>query len=299
MKSDTNEERPVRCEADKPLCTEHAWAVRATINELEAHCYVASAKFVEVRMHDLCAPCSDGYVPPDDDSTFSRHKMFLRSFPLALRLMLAQQHTAPPAFLQRLAGDENEHVRAHVAEHGSTPALALRHLADDAEWEVRRAVAGNPGTPAETLGYLARNAQQRRCQCRPHAYEIATLVCVARNYRTPSAVLGDLANDEARDVRVAVAGNTLVPPAALEKLADDAEWAVRYCVAQNTRTPTATLEKLAGDEDLDVRYAVAEHPFTPQATVWRLCNDASRYVCSSAKRRCKRIDERLHDRRHF
>ena len=126
--------RPARCQADWLLCTEHAWAVRAMISEIEAHCYVASAKFIEVRMHDLCAPCSDGYVPPDDDSAFSRHKLFLQSFPLVLRLMLAQQHGAPPALLQRLAGDENERVRAHVAGHGSTPALALRHLADDAEW---------------------------------------------------------------------------------------------------------------------------------------------------------------------
>jgi hypothetical protein len=76
---------------------------------------------------------------------------------------------------------------------------------------------------------------------------------VAENPRTPSTVLGVLANDSNHDIRVAVAGNPACHESVLRELVGDNDIVVRHGIAQNISTPKRFLEILAEDENGWVR----------------------------------------------
>lgn len=127
-----------------------------------------------------------------------------------------------PKELAQLANDEDEDVRAGVAENSNTPAGVLAQLANDEDAFVKRHVGSNPSTPAE--------------------------------------VLAQLANDADKYVRRCVAGNPSTSVAVIAQLANEKDTYVRYNAARNSNTPPDILAQLASDEDKEVRRAAKDNP---------------------------------------
>jgi len=157
--------------------------------------------------------------------------------------------------------DEDEE---DLAQNPDTPASVLEKLADNEDEHVRNRVAGNPNTPASVLEKLAGDETVRWI--------------VAENSSTPASVLEKLSEDEDEDVRREIAGNSSTPASVLEKLSEDEEDSVRCQIAGNSSTPVSLLEKLSEDEDEDVRRRVAENSSTPATVLEKLAADEDKYV---------------------
>jgi hypothetical protein len=162
-----------------------------------------------------------------------------------VRMIAAEDTSAPPEALIKLADDRNEYVRVEVAKNTSTPSEALIKLSGELVFGVRHGVAGNTSSPPEALIKLAADNEDN------------VRISVARNLSAPPEALIKLAGDEDIYVRRNVARNTSSPPEALDKLlVDDKD--TRLMVAMNPSTPADILNKLAGDESDYIRRVATE-----------------------------------------
>ncbi|WP_150129277.1 hypothetical protein [Microcella alkaliphila] len=140
-------------------------------------------------------------------------------------------------------------ARSRLGPEGAWPIIYTpeqRKLIDqldrsDNRWHqgVRQAVASHPPVSAEVLLRLSQQPD--------------TVVFVARNPRTPSVVLSQLARHNDPLVRGALAAHSQTPETDLASLALDDSEGVRGIVAANLRTPTHSLEILASDFSPRVR----------------------------------------------
>jgi len=176
--------------------------------------------------------------------------------------------------LVMLATDNDEQVRAVVAEHRKKLVELLVTLGRDESKYVRRLVAQNLLTPVELLIALAQDSSVR---VRSDA---------ARNTRMPVEVLVTLADDEEWRVREAVAQNPLTPVEVLVTLADDDWWFVLAAVAENERTPSDELVALAQDEESPwwLAASLARNPQTPVEVLIALAQDKEAQVREAVAR---------------
>lgn len=181
------------------------------------------------------------------------------------RRSVAQERSCPPALLVALAKDPFEYVRSAVAENRNTPIDALERLALDDEVEVRTATAANSRTPPSILADMA-EAEEERIQrkgiggWKPRRELEQVHAALARNRRTPSAVLERLAAGSDLEVLVALAKRASVPrelrTLALTRLAlggegQEGEKAIRFA-ASHADTPIPVLEGLLTSPDREI-----------------------------------------------
>ena len=158
-----------------------------------------------------------------------------------VRAAVAANPSARACLLERLAGDSHRTVRAAVASNRATPAGMLVGLAGDSVAAVRREAARNEATPSGVLRALcedsdvlaaaaaAANPATERSAMRAVAERIAVAgewparEIAAGLAETPGVLLGLLADDSVREVRVAVAANPRAPVRALRALSQRAE----------------------------------------------------------------------------
>jgi hypothetical protein len=195
---------------------------------------------------------------------------------------LAEDPRAPAELLALLAEDPAEWVRASVQANPNAPHALRMELATRAR----------PATHVETLAALARD---RAPSVRVGAVDIEALAeedlthlatdpddsvrrALARDPRTPPALLRILAKDHEESVQRAVVERTSVPPVALQTLGANPNSSIRWNVAGHAMAPATILEALARDPEVQVREAVAGNPATPPAILERLSTDPQERV---------------------
>jgi hypothetical protein len=230
-----------------------------------------------------------------------------------VRFAVARNPRTPVVALERLACDPARVVRQGVARNPAASALLAR-LADDASPQVRAAVArrtdhvyrpdrpshdehkgvarsvtpaARPSEPSRfAQGDNAAQSPEQRAAASTALDELRALAedanpkvraAVARNPRTPPALLDWLADDESPIVHRGVAEHPDAPTALLERFAADPTWAnyrVRRVVAQHAHVTPRALELMAGDLSVAVRRLVLAHPLTPPQARARILTSA-------------------------
>jgi Leucine rich repeat variant len=111
--------------------------------------------------------------------------------------------------------------------------------------------------------------------------DVALLKKEAKNKRTNSSRLEELARHADPSVQLAVAGNPNATSATLEHLGRSVKLNLLKAVAKNPSTPTLVLERLARHQHATVRAAVAESPVMTEAIAVQLLGDAEENVRSA------------------
>lgn len=96
---------------------------------------------------------------------------------------------------------------------------------------------------------------------------------LARDEKTPNAILSLLAQSPSHDVCAAVAANKSAEPTALRKLATDRQAHVRLAVARNPSADISILHQLADDPDKEVRAEIAYNESADSSILRRFVGD--------------------------
>ena len=208
-----------------------------------------------------------------------------------VRTAVAENPSAPPNMLQKLAGDDDKDVRKAVAGNASSWIQTLEQLAEHKyfyDYDVREAVASNPSTPSQVLEHLASDEHPRVRRA------------IAVNPKTPPEALEPLVRDKHHEVREAAVTNPSTSKEVLkllhkagadkklrhvgcaaESLTEAEREQLLACgpygrrlLAAHAGTPPATLKRLASDADKAVRETVAKHPATPLEALQALATDS-------------------------
>jgi len=136
--------------------------------------------------------------------------------------------------------------------------------------DLRKRRAGSPGVTMEQLTQLADDSDWRVRQA------------VARNRKTPAALLEKLARDRDPQVRIGVATNLATTETVFMILAVDPDEQVRSVTARFEYVPVAVLAKMASDKSADIRLEVARNLNTSRDTLRLLSHDPQPEVAQSA-----------------
>ena len=210
---------------------------------------------------------------------------------------VAQNRSAAPATLARLAAIEDEDVKENLANNVHCPKAVLRRFVmdpnprvaaaalanpdcpaellgtdtgDDSDWERSAGLAANPNTSAglreETLVGLSRSDQ--------HEARLAA----AAHPLSPVQVHATCRSDPQPEVRAAAATNPNCPPEVVAALSTDPDPRVRCAVAGRRSNTPQQLAVFAADRHSTVRAAVAAHPRCPPRLRRRLSSDRAKRV---------------------
>lgn len=224
-------------------------------------------------------------------------------------IVLIRREQVPERWLWRGSGHYSYRVRKAAAENPSAPPDLLQKLAQDSDDDVRRAVGGNLSSGMQILKRLAEDT-----------YYPNVRAAVAGNPSTLPQVLEHLAGDEHASVRKAVATNPAASTEALEQLIGDAYRTVRQVAAEHPSVPEEVfqlLRRAGADEKLRTvgcmpeplteeerdrlfawgrygRHLLATHPDTPPAMLKRLASDADKAVRKAVAKHPEAPLEALH-----
>ncbi len=213
-----------------------------------------------------------------------------------VRCAVAINPATPVPVLEKLALDQNPHVRQKVTANGSTPVELLDKLSKDHDSKVRRSIVWNPLAPLFVLWRLAEDPDEwvrlALADYRSTPVEILDKLStdqhkevrrsLARNPSAPLSALRHLAKDLEEIVRINVGRNPSTPVEFLDSLSQDQSRWIRIAVSENPSAPVAILERLVTDLDHGVRYAVVENPSTPVAVLEKLAMDTAEWVSRNA-----------------
>ena len=173
-----------------------------------------------------------------------------------VRKVLARRSDLTDAVAELLIGDKSDEVRTQLAARPDLSESAAAALARDKSTDVRRIVAKYSRKPS-ILSILARDPEIiiRRLVLDPDEdmlddYDMEYPEC-------PPAILGLMADDESKEIRIAVAENDGCTAETYEKLAADRDIEVRLKLAENSQCPESVLVRLAHDPDKRVRERMA------------------------------------------
>ena len=218
---------------------------------------------------------------------------------------LAKNPQSSPKILKQLARLPDDIIRYYVAKNPSTSVETLLALSEDSDRQVRETALKNSNLSPNKHNEIIlgeykleialeqqeqiEQANQILVQRTDSPYALARVletgdrnakISAARNRKTPTQVLEQLARDQDITVRKIVAENPNLPLNSFLELAQDTSIKVRLTLAYKSSrskitTPVQLLEQLAQDESEQVRATVAEHPDTPVEILVRLANDSS------------------------
>lgn len=191
--------------------------------------------------------------------------------------------------------DESEHNRWAIAQESNVRPETLREIANKlsnmSPWGAWLAVIGNPNTPADVLETLAKRSKgdsqvfmaiadspNVTPEILKWMYDqgptSGPLACIARNPKTPVAILRELSRTTDYHILANCAANPNTPNR--EKLQlnlhCNADYMARRALATYSADPEL-LNALAADHNYQVRDAVAHNLNTSVETLWRLSDD--------------------------
>jgi hypothetical protein len=166
--------------------------------------------------------------------------------------LIARHSNAPFAALEtELRLWEWGELAAAVAENPNAPAVILENLVEYyTDTTVRRNIALNPATPRRILKLLAEEYDEVRYNPSLARELDAAIESASRDDIDIEEVL-ELSQSPFPEIRTTIAKNSKTPTTILEQLAQDKNWYVRAAIAVNPNTPVFVLAKLAGDRDPD------------------------------------------------
>jgi hypothetical protein len=176
---------------------------------------------------------------------------------------LLRSPRATPELSEQLAEHPIDFVRISVARASITPLEVLERLARNASVYVISAVAQNPKFPLASLHALLLHPSE------------AVTVAVLSSGRIDHVWLPLLAESVHPTVRAQVATRTQ-DPALLGSMARDPERIVRLSVVRNPHTPRPVLGWMRRDQDENIRTALVDHPSTTRFTLLTLLRDPTR-----------------------
>lgn len=202
-------------------------------------------------------------------------ELFMDARSPEVRAAVAQSEHANPEWLEQLARDDADQVRAAAAGNANTPAQSLVILAADPHEDVVDAVVkliGRNVLPAPTLEVLAA-AENPRARA-----------AVAINRSVPDTSLKALVSDPDQSVRRAAAASGFHFGAALTMAIGGDQMAREFGVgrekvatlvdlAKDANTTPEALHSLAQSPFTEVRTAVAAHPAVSSAILANLTRD--------------------------
>ena len=170
--------------------------------------------------------------------------------------------TKSVTLLAGLAVDTDVQVRRYVASNEHAPLDLLRALANDPKKKVRYGAGENTTVAVALPEVLAQLATDRKAFVRRS---------VARNHRTPPALLDRLANDADPDTRDWAASNPNTGAGTLTRLGQlPLTGRLRSSVLSNLNTPIEVLLAWQKTDADNVAPALASNPATPVAVLWQL-----------------------------
>ena len=177
-------------------------------------------------------------------STVHKHlrERRVRSQHCAAALNVEQRATAMLAGFSR---DADDRTRATVADNPSASPRMLGRLAGDCSLSVRCAAASNPQTPVKMLARLA------------HASDRGIRIGVAENTSASLSMLARLRRDRDDNVRWNALTNPSCPAAEVEQAAAGNGYMEQAAAARHPNCPTGAVERLAAHADLHLRTAAA------------------------------------------
>ena len=210
----------------------------------------------------------------------------------SVKYRVVEHRNTPVRVIEKLANENYIPAIRAIAKKSQTPAHILERLATHPDYTTRYNVAHNSQTPATALEKLARYSESEANAPSRTKDGLKTMMAgadnneirrtLARNTRTPIAVLEMLANREfygeektgerrdhffpprqVEDVLESLVYNPNLTPSILAKLARDPSAKIRSLLVRHPNMTPELWQQLAEDEDREVRGAIASSTTTP------------------------------------
>jgi nucleoid DNA-binding protein len=195
---------------------------------------------------------------------------------IKVRNVLVRRRDLTGAAAELLSRDKSDEVRTELAKRSALTEAAASILAHDTSSDVRSWLAKCTRMPP-ILSILARDAEinVRMLVLKPFKY---------RNEDCPAEILGVMADDESKRIRIAVAKHHNCPESLLFRLATDPDKEVREGVASRYDSlSTKLMEDLARDAEPEVRRTIVRREDCPVELLRVLAIDSNSDVrCSVA-----------------